>query len=366
MVIGPLPPFVGGAAKNTALFCEALEDRGVIVHKIATNRTRSRAEHIRSFWTYLDRTKNFLVNLVRMARARYTLPNATVYLVPDGGRGLVFSAVYAFISALLFPRIVVHHRSYAYISRLSKLMAILVNCAPEITLHIFLDPVMKDKFIALYGDQSPYLIVSNAATCDVEPALENTPLNKVISIGFLSNMVEDKGFDVVSEAFVKISEKVNQSTRFLLAGRPIGKLNKARLLDLQDRLGSRLEYRGELLGRSKEEFFRDCDVFVFPTRFSQEAQPNVLFEAMAGGASIVSTDWAGVPSMLEGTIHRLVPARADNADAVCDAVIELINKDPFAVKEIQVALFEKKRSESQLSFVELLDYAAGKVNCRIP
>ena len=354
IVVGPLPPFVGGAAKNTAYVCDVLEGLGMKIHRIPTNWTRTKAEHTKSLAIYFDRTINFLLNLIRIVNAKRALPNATVYVVPDGGKGLLFSKIYVRLVTLMFPSLILHHRSYSYISVKSSMMAKIVSYAPQKTLHVLLDPTMKEKFIELYGNRSPSIILSNAATCDVQPSPDFTNLKHSVSIGFLSNMVEDKGFDVFTDAVLKLAQKVNPSTTFMLAGRPIGVSNELRLIKLQNLLGNRLEYNGEIFGQEKSEFFKGCDIFILPTRFSQEAQPNVLYEAMAGGASIVSTHWVGIPSMLADTKHKLVSAETNQANAVCNAVLELMKEDHHANRRVQISAFMKKRDEARLSFNSLV------------
>lgn len=362
LAIGPLPPFVGGAAKNTAIICDAFEERGADVHRLPTNKTRIRAEHTRSAAIYADRALGFLGNLRQIASTRRVAGDATVYLVPDGGLGVAFSAAYARVGVSAFPRLVVHHRSYNHLRNRSAPMALLMRADPARTLHVFLDPVMEEQFKKVYPADIRSMYVPNAATCDVEPAVRHAeaPRQGPITVGFLSNLVEDKGFDVVAEAFPKLAERLGPQCRFVIAGRPIGEVNAARLGALQHTLGDRLTYCGEVSGQQKTDFFRSCDVFVFPTRFSQEAQPNVLYEALAGGAAIVSTRWAGVPWVLRDTVNRLIEAGPDRAGDLVDAVAELVTSAEFAdAPGRQVAAFMAKKLDADQRYAQLLDHVIG-------
>ena len=358
VAIGPFPPFVGGAAKNTAIICDALEKRGSQVTRLPTNMTRTRSEHKRSLGFLTDRFMGFLSNLGRLVFPRQDSQTTAVYLVPDGGLGVTFAIFYALASAARFPRLVVHHRSYNHIRKRSRLMAVLMKIAPSKTLHVFLDPVMEQRFKAVYSAEIKSTYVPNAATCDVA-SQESTALiatNQTITIGFLSNLVEDKGFDVVAEAFPRIRERLGPAVRFLLAGRPVRSRNAARLVTLRQRLGDHLEYAGELAGPAKVDFFRACDVFVFPTRFAQEAQPNVLYEAMAGGAAIVATRWAGIPWILDGTVHRLIDAGPTCADELVEAVVELVTSCNFgASRSGQLDAFRAKKSDADARYSALIE-----------
>lgn len=364
LAIGPFPPFVGGAAKNTAIVCNALEARGAQVCRMPTNKTRARGEHARSIATYADKTLGFVSNIGRIASARAAAATATVYLVPDGGPGVVFSAAYARAAAARFPRLVVHHRSYNHIRNRSDFMERLLRTAPDRTLHVFLDPVMEDQFKTVYSAKFLSTYAPNAATCDVELAepVTDSGTHTPVTVGFLSNLVEDKGFDVVAEAFPRLAGRLGPGVRFLLAGRPLGGGNAARLTALERTLGDRLDYRGEVFGVAKTDFFRECDVFVFPTRFSQEGQPNVLYEAMAGGAAIISTRWAGVPWVLEDTVGRIIEAGTNRADDLVAAVEDLLcSRELRTARTRQIEAFRAKKADADARYSRLLDHLLGAV-----
>ena len=49
-----------------------------------------------------------------------------------------------------------------------------------------------------------------------------------------------------------------------------------------------IEYLGPLYGRDKNNFYKKLDAFIFPTEYKNEAQPIVLYEAMAASVPIIS------------------------------------------------------------------------------
>lgn len=362
LAVGPFPPFVGGAAKNTEIICSTLEAHGARVVRLSTNKTRSRAEHSRSFGSVAERALGFLKNIRQMMTERSKGSLTTVYLVPDGGMGVAFSAAYARLAASMFPRLVVHHRSYNHLRHRSRLMAVLMRTAPRKALHVFLDPVMEQRFKAAYADNVASMYVPNAATCDIVPdtARAGSTAPESVTVGFLSNLVEEKGFDVVAEAFLRLSEKLGPNSRFLLAGRPVGARNEERLTGLRQGLGDRLVYQGEVSGKAKSDFFKACDIFLFPTRFAQEAQPNVLYEAMAGGAAIVSTRWAGIPWVLEGTVSRMVEAEADGCDDLVEAVMDIVDSGQLHdAPARQVRAFADKKADADARYSQLIAVLLG-------
>jgi glycosyltransferase involved in cell wall biosynthesis len=83
-----------------------------------------------------------------------------------------------------------------------------------------------------------------------------------------------------------------------------------------------VNFVGQLTGNDKWQAYQNADVFFFPTHYASEATPIVLMEALGMGLPIVSTQWAGIPAMLEGchTAH-LLPIHSPQSYA--DALVGL-------------------------------------------
>lgn len=354
--VAPFPPFVGGAAKNTERIAQALEQRGAFVTRLATNRTKIRSEHARSLLYYGERCFRFLVLSRTLVAIGLKRRASTCYIVPDGGIGIAFSAIYVGIARLFFDQVVIHHRNYSHIRNKSKFMRLLLTFAPKKTLHVFLDPDMLQSFRSAYNLKIRATYVPNAATCDISPMESAALVRDTKVIAFLSNLTEEKGFDVVEETMVALGKSLPESVSFRIAGRPVDEVNLRRLERLKNDLGPRLDYRGEVFGDAKAKFFEDVDVFLFPTRFAQEAQPNVLYEAMAAGCSIVTTRWAGIPWLIEDSVARMVELGPSTAEQVKKAVHEILeSSDPQSLRLYQVRLFERKKNEADAKYSKLLD-----------
>jgi glycosyltransferase involved in cell wall biosynthesis len=90
-----------------------------------------------------------------------------------------------------------------------------------------------------------------------------------------------------------------------------------RELDLTDMVS----FSGQLTGDAKWQAYAEADVFFFPTHYQSEATPIVVMEALGMGCPIISTEWAGIPSMLEGCkATQLLPIRSSQKYA--DALIK--------------------------------------------
>ena len=107
-------------------------------------------------------------------------------------------------------------------------------------------------------------------------------------IGFLSNLIPEKGLDTVIDVFRALHREFGQLA-LVIAG-PATEQSARRLIDsaTQEFAGA-VDYRGPIYGSAKDAFYRDVDVFLFPTRYPNEAQPLVVLEALAAGVPVIAT-----------------------------------------------------------------------------
>lgn len=83
-------------------------------------------------------------------------------------------------------------------------------------------------------------------------------------------------------------------------------------------------FYGQKFGAEKETFFRNADIFVFPTYYPNECFPLVLLEAMQHGLPCVSTKEGGIPDIIENGRTGLLAER-QNAHDLADKIGWLID-----------------------------------------
>jgi glycosyltransferase involved in cell wall biosynthesis len=156
-------------------------------------------------------------------------------------------------------------------------------------------------------------------------------------IGRIGRYSPMKGFDTLLRAFRKLLD-VLPSARLLLVGTGIGPGNRE-LISLCSRYGC-LDYIHMMGPRLDiEKVYPALDIVVSPS-IGNEGFPNVVAEALASGALVVSTA-VGDGSPLDRGVHRIVPARDDEA----------LSKAIFSLTTLP--LEERRRlSESGRQFVE--------------
>jgi glycosyltransferase involved in cell wall biosynthesis len=203
-----------------------------------------------------------------------------------GGVGILYNIFLLLLSRILLYRIFLHHHSYAYIDRRSLFMDLLIRLGGRETMHICLCPGMAGKLRNIYPNVGEVTVLSNAALMPrVIPSQH--PREAIIRLGHLGNLFLEKGLDKVIDLFRAVCREGIEG-RLVLAG-PVPTQESATLINAAiDEFGEGFDYRGAVYGEAKESFFRDIDVFIFPSRYVHETQPLVIFEAMSSGVPVIS------------------------------------------------------------------------------
>ena len=294
-MIGSFPPPVQGAAITNAMVCDALAAAGVDVTRIDVAgplRTHSRgpAYHARRA------TRNLLG--LRRARAAASR-DAALYVVPDGGLGIWYTRAHMAGAARCYGAVMIHHHSCRYIEQHDRAIGAVATIARDRATHVFLTDGMAVAFRRQYGDVT-FRVATNAHFVADEAARLPAPRHAgPIRLGHLSNLCADKGFFVVADAFDALRTAGMQTT-LTLAGPILEPAVAERIAGLIAAHGSLVRHVGPLAGEAKLAFYRDIDVFLFPTAARQEAAPLVIYEALAAGCPVLATD--------RGLIAEVVPA----------------------------------------------------------
>lgn len=280
IVVGPLPPPVHGSAKNTAIIAGKLQDRcNVIVVDISPGSLKR--------WSFYH-----VVKIIKVLQALFVIIvqasplDTKLYIPADAGFGTYYTITIVTLARFLGYKIFIHHRSFAYIDKRVTRMALLTRCAGSEAVHIFLCRDMKRRYLDNYPASQKALILSNGAYIK--------PISQIITssfdglrLGHLSNLGSDKGLDEVLET-TRCLIAHDVKTHLVLAGPTVTTEDTQKIERAVIEFGKALDYRGAVYGEDKDRFYEDIDVFLFPTRYANEAQPNVLLEAMSFGVPSIS------------------------------------------------------------------------------
>ncbi|AVJ85611.1 glycosyl transferases group 1 family protein [Klebsiella pneumoniae] len=242
---------------------------------------------------HLTKIKKVLIALSKIIAIKKVDRNEKVkfYLPPDGGFGLVYSILLTTIASFKCHKIYLHHRSYAYINKYSVLMAVLNAAAGKKATHIFLSEKMANDFSKKYRVDKYYIVsnlihVKNWFELNLEPKKYT---QDEIVLGFMSNISIEKGIkDAVNTTFMLREKGINAKLK--IGGVCDNIEIENYLKDTIKSNPSYFKFVGFVDKNSKLDFFKELDWFLFPTRYVNEAQPNVLFESIAAGVPFITIE----------------------------------------------------------------------------
>ncbi|MGA0901219.1 MAG: glycosyltransferase, partial [Luteolibacter sp.] len=192
--------------------------------------------------------------------------------------------------------------------------------------------------------------------------------NAPFTATFVGSLQEGKGvLEVMKTA--KILKNQGHGDRFLF--RVIGKWfseefeSQARQMHRDMELEGLVELVGQLTGDAKWDAYYNSDVFFFPTHYASEATPIVVMEALGAGLHILSTEWAGIPSMLEGCPSAtLLPIKSPNLYA--SSLIRLAEDHRRADRDFDHSREFYQKNFVPIRFIERVNQAFLKVSGTIP
>ena len=275
-MVGLFPPPLGGMASVQQALYERFTAEGLSAERLSTSPVNLK----RDLFSRLSRWNGVVHAWIRLLGAR--AGEDMLYMAPSGRWGQVYDLVSLCIARFRKLRCVLHHHNYNYLDRRSRLAAMLMRIAGPGALHVALCDDMACRLRSLYGVRQT-LLLSNVLFSRGQPLQRaNTRLR---SMGFLSILMKEKGTEAVIELAARIKE-TELPLQVIVAGPCLDP-------DLRKNLESAvesgcLEWRGPVYGEEKDRFWQDIDAFVFPTKFSSESDPNVVWESLAAGVPLIT------------------------------------------------------------------------------
>lgn len=339
--MGPFPPPVHGASVSMQSFVASLESECPVVRLDVSPVGRGFGYHGSRIYRHVKA----LLSMVGHSRSASIL----YYSLP-GGAGLLYSIPFLAIARILRFRIFLHHHSYRYIGRRSRLMSVAIKVAGLHT-DIVLSPKMGAELSASYPHCTKLHVLSNAWA--IEPNSKNDRRKKdprPVSIGHLANLTASKGLDTVLAAFGLVQNARN--VHLHIAGPCIDKQAEAALSSFLLEYPHCATYWGSVDNITKWNFYAAVDLFLFPSRYANEAEPLVIDEALAAGCQVLASRRGCVSSdaYSEPWVHL------HNSDAspedIARRVLEIIDSDDEVDGYVE-HLRRKNSADQQLADLKL-------------
>lgn len=286
--VGPLPPPVHGFSEINRRMLLLLNE----THKVFTFNVAPSGSVLSLLKSYLS----FICN------ALYHKPTA-VYLALSGGKRQWIDMVFLLISRLMGMDIFIHHHSFAYLNN-KKLSALLCFRIAGCCKHIVLCSCMGGKLVEKYAVCNANLrVLSNVAFLeDIDVPKQTKSLSGALRIGFLSNITSEKG---IFEFFSVLQESLK--VELVLEGVIAGPIDPSISKSFASRLSAcvNVKYIGPVYGADKKSFFSNIDILFFPTRYSNEAEPVTILEAMGHGVPVIAFDRGCISGMVSDSAGQV-------------------------------------------------------------
>jgi glycosyltransferase involved in cell wall biosynthesis len=170
-----------------------------------------------------------------------------------------------------------------------------------------------------------FVLPNGIPDIDLTEKILNRRHGKPVQVLFLSNLIPSKG----PMEFLQMAKKVLgkfENVKFVLAGPVVSPTFLQHLRDYIEKveLTDVVEITGGLYGADKEKYFRESDIFVFPTH--REAFPLVILEAMEWGLPVISSKQGAIPEIVRDGINGCI-VDAKNIEQLAERTLYLIRNE---------------------------------------
>ena len=256
-----------------------------------------------------------------------------VYITPNGG-GKAFFKDFIVVQILkcMGYKVIVHYHNKGVSAYQSKWVYNFLYKRFFSNLKIILLAENLYKDIAKYVKREDIYICPNGIPNSCKEELKARRNNEVPHLLFLSNLLISKGVTVLLDALKILKEKEYTFVCQFVGGETseMGAVQFSEEVDKRN-LNDRIAYVGRKVGEEKEAFFRQSDVFVFPTYYYNECFPLVILEAMEYKLPVISTNEGGIPDMVKDGENGLI-CEKQNPVSLADCIAKLLDDEELRVK----------------------------------
>lgn len=307
-----------------------------------------------TYTTTIDITnnKNFLKHCYRILAS----DTEVFYFTPSGSvGGNIRDSFYLWLMILKQKKIVTHFHNSAFgnvVNRNRILQFINKWIYKHINKIIVLGYKSKEMFETLMIPDSKFEVIRNGVDEDLFISEENfkkKQQSKPINIIYFSNMIKEKGYDIVLEVAKKMQG--NPEYHFYFSGKFFDKqLEEAFKKDISGM--NNVTYYNGVYGQEKKKLLQSMHYFVLPSSYKDETLPISMLEAMASGIYIIATDVGVISEVVDSNVSTLLkPSFNDLSIKIQDIILQTsatikINdfnidkmKGEYSNKSIQKSIF---------------------------
>lgn len=217
---------------------------------------------------------------------------------------------------------------------------------------IVLSKSLKAIFSGMIDDKKIFIVpncVDNEflmSEDEFEDKVDELEKKEVLHVLYLSNFIKTKGYPEMLEMAKLEKERVlageNKRLHFDFAGKFFEESEQKFFESYikKNRIEDFVTYHGIVSGQRKRDLLKQSDIFMLLTRYPNEGQPISILEAMGNGMTVVTTDHAGIPDIVEDGVNGIVLKIED---------VKAINTILFRIKKLnyrEIGISNRKKVEN--------------------
>ena len=279
----------------------------------------------------LEKLLKYLLLLRYISHVVKEIRPELVYITPNAG-GKAFFKDFIVVQMLksMGCKIIAHYHNKGVSAYQSKWIYNFLYKRFFSNLKIILLAENLYKDIAKYVKREDVYICPNGIPSSCKEEMEARRNNVIPHLLFLSNLLISKGVIVLLDALKILKEKeytfvcqfIGGETAEINAVQFFEEVNKRELSDL-------VTYVGRKVREEKEAFFRQADIFVFPTYYETFGLVNL--EAMEYKLPVISTNEGGIPDIVKDGENGLI-CEKQNPVSLADCIAKLLDDEELRVK----------------------------------
>ena len=285
-------------------------------------------------------------------------PTLCYFALTTTGNAFYRDVLYVFFLKIFQVKIVFHLHNKGISNKQKRYLKLLYS-------YVFFDTKVILLSERLYYDVEQYVSFENIYICPNGVSSEHLETtrkfkNKSVSLLYLSSLIKSKGIYVLLDALVILDSKGMHFECNIIGGEGDVSEEALKRHIIQLGLEKKVFYNGEKHNEDKDFFFKQSDIFILPTYYSNECFPLVLIEALKFGLPVVSTKEGAIPEIIEDGITGFLTEKKNKQD-LADK-IEILIKEETLRKEMS-KLAQKKfiKNYTLIKFEERLLNIFSKV-----
>ena len=196
--------------------------------------------------------------------------------------------------------------------------------------HIFNEMISKNKIYVVMNCIEDALLLTDKEISEKRNTLKE---KQVVHVLYLSNFIQTKGYQIVLEMAKLEKENVSLGNKprfyFHFAGKFFKNSDKLFFEEYihKYKLEKFVIYHGIVDGEQKRKLLKNCNIFILLTRYPKEGQPISILEAMGNAMTIVTTNHAAIPDIVQNGINGIVSKNENDIKAIYQSMHHFTNKE---------------------------------------